>query len=243
MSPTDNHVATLFRDSTSDLSPDVSRLVAGGIARGRSRRRRQNAWAALVTVAVVGVIGGAAVVAPGLVSDPESAPGFASLNDPVKPAPEKPAKEPQVGLAIAAPDIPAAIAEMLPPGDVGAPLLGDDFGITDRAHKKIVHFRWNGTLTTFILEPASTQASCAEHADATEGGSCNVVGGLEVLTWPATTADRVTAQGVMVWQHGYVASAISYNAPDGKDVAPIVDVPPIGLEKLTQIASSDVWFE
>ncbi len=85
--------------------------------------------------------------------------------------------------------------------------------------------------------------SCAELAAATEGGSCNVVGGLEVLTWPATTADMVTAQGAMVWQHGYIANAISYNAPDGKDVAPVVDAPPIGLEKLTEIASSEVWFE
>ena len=47
----------------------------------------------------------------------------------------------------------------------------------------------------------------------------------------------------MVWQHGYIANAISYNAPEGKDVAPVVDAPPISLEKLTEIASSEVWFE
>ncbi len=47
----------------------------------------------------------------------------------------------------------------------------------------------------------------------------------------------------MVWQHGYIANAVSYNAPDGKDVAPVVDAPPIGLEKLTEIARSEVWFE
>ncbi len=34
MNPTDHQLATLFRDSSSDLTPDVAGLVAGGIARG-----------------------------------------------------------------------------------------------------------------------------------------------------------------------------------------------------------------
>ena len=248
MSPTDHHMETLFRDSTSDLSPDVSSLVAGGIARGRSRRRRQNAWAALASVAVVGVIGAAAAVAPGLGSDPE--PGFASSDEAVtpalgKPADAKPTTGPalDVGLAVAAADIPVAIAEMLPPGELGPPLREHPFALVDRAHKKIVHFRWNGTLTTFIVEPESSMGSCAELAAATPGGSCNVVGGLEVLTWPATNSNLATGHGAIVWQHGYIANAVSYNAPYGKDVAPVVDAPPIGLEKLTEIARSEVWFE
>ena len=166
MNPTDHHVETLFRESTDDLAPDVSSLVAGGIARGRSRRRGQNSWAALATLGVVGIIGASAAVAPGLMSDPEPAPGFATSDDAVtpalgKPADAKPTTGPasDVGLAIAATDIPAAIAQMLPPGDLGPPALGDDYGVVDRAHTKIVHFRWNGTLTTFILEPASTMGS------------------------------------------------------------------------------------
>jgi hypothetical protein len=47
----------------------------------------------------------------------------------------------------------------------------------------------------------------------------------------------------MVWQHGYVVSAISYNAPHGKDVPTILDAPPISTEQLTELASSEVWFE
>ena len=66
--------------------------------------------------------------------------------------------------------------------------------------------------------------------------------GLEVLTMPPTTADQVTAQGVWVWRHGYVVDAISYNAAEGKDVAPLMDAPPISLDQLTEIARSDVWF-
>ncbi len=73
MNPTDHHLETLFRDSTDDLAPDVSSLVAVASPEDGSRRRRQNAWAALATVGVVGVIGAAAAVAPGLGSDPERA--------------------------------------------------------------------------------------------------------------------------------------------------------------------------
>ena len=35
---------------------------------------------------------------------------------------------------------------------------------------------------------------------------------------------------------------LSYNAADGKDVAPLMDAPPISLEQLTEIASSEAWF-
>ena len=38
-----------------------------------------------------------------------------------------------------------------------------------------------------------------------------------------TTADQVTAQGVSAWVHGYIVTAISYNASEGKDVAPVTE--------------------
>ncbi len=53
MSRTDHDLETLFRESTADLAPDVTALVAGGLARGRSRHRRRGVGAALVAVAVV----------------------------------------------------------------------------------------------------------------------------------------------------------------------------------------------
>jgi hypothetical protein len=130
---------------------------------------------------------------------------------------------------------------MLPPGELGPVLTEPPYPVVNEPENRVVHFRWNGALTTFVIEPASTLASCEEMA--ADAGGCAVVGGLEVLSWPATTADQVTSQGVMVWQHGYVVSAISYNAPEGKMVAPVLDAPPISMDQLTQIASSEVWFE
>jgi hypothetical protein len=252
MNPTDHHLETLFRDSTSDLKPDVADLVAGGIGRGRSRRRRQGIGAALGAVAVVGVIGVAASVAPGLVDEPDSAPGFAATADPVKPAAEPdvtpPRPGPDAALAIAARDIPGEVATLLAPDlphaleNLGPILEDDPYPLVNDARTKIVHFRWDGTLTTFIIEPASGLASCEEFAAEGDGG-CEVVDGLETLTWGPTLGDGVTAQGVQVWQHGYAVSALSYNAPDGKDVPPVLAAPPISLEQLTQLATSEAWFE
>jgi hypothetical protein len=246
MNPTDHQLETLFRDSSANLSPDVADLVAGGIARGRTRRRRQGVGAALAAAAVVGVIGVAASVAPGLIDDRNSAPAFATAPDPVKPKPEpaKPAtaQAPDAHLTIAAKDIPAQIASMLPAGELGPIMTDDGFPLLNTARERIVHFQWNGTLTTFIIEPASGLGSCKEFA-AQGDGVCEVVDGLETITWGPSFADEVTAQGVQVWQHGYAVSAVSYNAPDGKDVPPVMDAPAINLEQLTELASSEVWFD
>jgi hypothetical protein len=46
-----------------------------------------------------------------------------------------------------------------------------------------------------------------------------------------------------VWQQGFRVSALSYNAPDGKDVAPTMAAPPLSLDDLARIAGSVVWFE
>ncbi len=41
MNPTDRELQKLFRDSTTDLAPEVTSLVSGGISRGRRQRRRR----------------------------------------------------------------------------------------------------------------------------------------------------------------------------------------------------------
>lgn len=262
MNPTNHQLETLFRDSSSHLSPDVAGLVAGGIARGRARRRRQGVGAALATVAVFGVIGVVASVAPGL-GDGDSGPAVATASDSAKPQEQPdltpPRQDIDAELAIAANDIPAEIASLLASDlpdaleSLGQVLREHPYPVVDTAREKTVHFRWDGALTSFIIEPAANLGSCEEFA--TQGdGDCKVVDGLEVLTWPPTNRSLeelrlslepgyVTAQGVMVWQHGYAVSAISYNAPHGKDVPTIMDAPPISVEQLTEVASSEVWFK
>ncbi|TGN63480.1 hypothetical protein EXE59_05590 [Nocardioides eburneiflavus] len=68
----DTGVTGLLRRASDDLTPDVHRLVTGGIARGRSRQRRVRIGSAVASLAVIGVAGTLAAVVPGL-DDPNSA--------------------------------------------------------------------------------------------------------------------------------------------------------------------------
>jgi len=236
----DRQLATLFRESTEMLEPDVAELVAGGVARGRTARRRRHLGTALGAIAVIGVVGLTAGVAGGLGGS--GSPGEVAVADKPTPMSPKPNVTKHFELAVPAAEVPDAIAAMLPPGEVGPPLSGGTFPLVDEARNKVTHFRWDGTLTTFIIKPASSLASCAEFAAADPTVPCEVVDGLETQINPPTTGDQVTSQGVSVWRHGYVVTAMSYNAADGKDVPPLMDVPPISLEQLDQIVRSDVWF-
>ena len=62
--PHDAGVTDLLRRASDDLTVDVDRLVSGGISRGRSRRRRARIGTTVASLAVIGVVGGLAVVVP-----------------------------------------------------------------------------------------------------------------------------------------------------------------------------------
>ena len=62
--PRDTGVTDLLRRASDDLTVDVDRLVSGGISRGRSRRRRARIGTTVASLAVIGVVGGLAVVVP-----------------------------------------------------------------------------------------------------------------------------------------------------------------------------------
>lgn len=247
----------LLRHATSDLTPDVDRLVAHAITRGRRQRRRRRVGTSFAAVAVIGVIGLAASVGPGLLRDDatsSSGVGFADDTTSPDPAPTTPeATESDAGeppyvpidalVTVSAEDMPSVAAALLPEGVLGPTLKGPPFGITDLPQEKIVHFLWDGTLTTLIIERADSLVSCdAQAAEATDS-ECVTEGGVQLLRTGPTTADQVTAQGVSAWVHGFIVTAMSYNAADGKDVAPVTDVPPISMADLTMLATSDVWFQ
>jgi hypothetical protein len=239
----DHEITTLLDRAGSELRPDVPDLVARGAARGRATRRRHRAGAAIAAVAVVGVAGAGVFAAqlhagPGdtTVVDPAGAPSgkvapkpAAADSHAAQPAPDAP-------LALEPEAIRAEIAKTMP-GESGPILREAPYPVVSSVHDRILHFRYEGTLTSFIIEPARGATSCEESE-----GECAVVDGVEVLTSGPTTADQVTAQGVSVWRHGYVVSVLSYNAAEGKDVAPLTAEPPIGLATLTDIALSDAWY-
>ena len=198
MNPTDHQLETLFRDSSSDLSPDVADLVAGGIARGRARRRRQGVGAALATVAVVGVIGVAASVAPGLVDDRDSRAGIRQpLPDPVKPHEKPDVTQPRSGHRRGAggrrhghpggdrldrsPETCPGAGEAGPdPAGRHVPVGGhrsrEDRALPLGGHADHVHHRAG-------VRPGHRARSSLPKGD----GACEVVDGLETLTWGPTT--------------------------------------------------------
>ena len=147
---------------------------------------------------------------------------------------------PDAALAVAAVDVPAKFEELLGSGEAGPVLTQPPYPVVNEPAQRIAHFLYDGTLTTFVIEPAASMGTCQEQA--TGPATCAKVDGLDVLTYPPTAADQVTAQSISVWQHGYIVTALSYNAAEGKDVAPLTDAPPISLEQLGEVAMSDVWF-
>lgn len=240
---TDHQISTLLRDSTSGLEPDVLDLVAGGVARGRRSRRRRRLGSALAATCVAGGLVVAANFDAGTNSlDGQVADHSGSDRAVTKPAPPRKQREPgpDAALRVAAAEVPAAFATMLPAGDVSTALDEAPYPLVDEPDRTITHFRYDGMLTTFIIDRASTMGSCQEQAAG--DANCTKIDGLEVLRFGPTTADQVTAQGVSVWQHGYIVTALSYNAAEGKDVEPLAANPPIGIDQLVAVASSPTWF-
>jgi hypothetical protein len=227
----DHEITRLLDRAGSELRPDVAELVARGAAQGRVTRRRR-AGAAIAAVAVVGVVGAGAFAAQlptgsggTTVVDPMGAPSGKVAPRPAAPDKGDAQPAPDAALALDTQGIHDQIAGMLP-GASGPILTDAPFPVVDTERDRILHFRYEGTLTSFVIEPARGMASCEEQST-----SCAVVDGVETLTWGPTTAD-----------HGYIVSVLSYNAADGKDVAPLVAEPPISIDTLTAIAMSDAWF-
>lgn len=240
MTTHDHGVDLLLRRATDDLRPDVDQLVAGGITRGRTRRRRARIGTAVAAFAVFGVIGAAAAVVPQLGSDPDgAASGFASESPtPIKLEVPPPVRTPiDAELLVPAADIPATVDELLGTSLATGALVEPPYGVKNEARDKVVHFRYDGMLTSVVIEVwPSPQETC-------EGSVTCVVrpDGTWQNHWVGT-ADGVTSQGATVYRHGYAVSVLSYNAADGKESPQHAPLPPLSVDQLLQIAGSDVWF-
>lgn len=238
------------------ISADVDRLLAGGVSRGRRSLRLRRAATGLLTAAAVGAVATGLAVIPGSAGQDRrelqvatsEAPSVSEPTEAAGPPPQRPDRT----LAVAAVDMPAEVAQ-LADGDLGPILHDEQHPIIDEPQRRIVHFDWDGTLTTLTIEPAHRRAACEEQAAQAntgnvEGADCAAVDGLDTLIWPANGQATTMAHGVSVWNHGYIVSALSYRAADGKnqdgseDVNPLMDEPALSIEELIKIAQSDVWF-
>ena len=246
--------SVLLHSATTDFAPDVDRLVQGGVARGRTVRRRRRVGSSLAALAVVGILGVAAGAGTGL------------LGSQATPAPSQYADSPSAStspspatsvdrdlidarLVVPAADVPATIGDLVPGGTVGGIRRDPPYGLVDEAQEKVVSFLYAGTLASFSIGRADLLATCAElvdpinQPDGEPGGECVERDGVLLLLSEAETADGVTSQGVWAFVHGFVVSAMSYNAPAGKDAVPTLAQPPLSMDDLTMIVTSEVWFE
>jgi hypothetical protein len=250
----------LLRRTADDLAlPDVDRLVAGGVARGRrTRRRRVRLGTAIAALSVAGVAGAGALVGPWPAAE---APQASFAEDTASPTPtpaptssESPTPAPSAGtvtltapgpLALRAQQIPGLVADLFP-GTIGAAPERSG-GIMDAgADTQIAHFLWNGTLMSVgaLRGQMSAEAMCAS---ADPGTVCtDRPDGSTLLTWaqkgPALDGG-VTGRGVSLFVGGgWEIFAISYNAADGKDSPVLAPEPPLTHADLERVVSSERWF-
>lgn len=269
MTSPDSGVDQLFRQATDDLHPDVDRLVAGGVERGRARRRRHLAGTAVAALATFGVIGAGVAAVPLLGPDPTGNVPVATDGDgaiatlspsptpsgspspsgsptptppPSAPAPVAPHLSEPDGPTMAAADIPPRLAELVPGHVVSGPLTQHPYPLVDEADEKIVHFHVDGMLTTVIIGRAS--ASIAHDCTDESVVECRTLADGTVVQLPKpSTADQVTLRAVLAIGDTWMVDVLSYNAAEGKDVAPTQPEPPLSEDELVALAVSGAWFE
>ena len=247
----DSGVTELLHRASDDLTPDVDRLVSGGIARGRTRQRRARIGTTVASLAVIGVVGGLAVVVPRLGS-PDSArdPGIATdgasatqtpTQAPTETTPD--ATVPRDLAQIHAGQVPAIVNGLL--GTTLATDARSTDTVADEPDQKFVTFPYDGMHTTVgmnnVLEPSLDE--CQEEARRLEGSCVRMPDGAVQQRWGPVLADRVTCQGVSVYRHGYTVWATSCNAAEAKESEPLAARPPLDMDDLIAIAASEVWFE
>ena len=258
----------LLDRATTGLAPDVDRLVAGGIARGRRTQRRRRAGATLAAVAVFGVIGAAASLVPHPdgrsgstpVADdtgtptasatPSQAPS-ASASPSLPPqtttsAPATPASPPAGTtdrVTVTAQQVPSTVEELLGRQGAGPLRTGPAYGSVSELRRVIAHFSWRGTLASVVVEPFEGDAQQACEQSVGPHYTCTAdAAGHPMLLWGPTTGDGVAAQGATVWRDGFEVSVLSYNAAEGKNAPPVFEQPPLTRDDLSLLASSDAWF-
>lgn len=259
MTEHDTGVTELLRRAGEGLTPDVDRLVSGGITRGRSRQRRARIGTTVASLAVIGVVGGLAAVVPRLGgADSAPDPGFATdgggavASETATPTPtptptptETPtldASLPRDLTAFRADEIPAIVDELL--GTARAVGVRSTDPVLDEPDQKFATFLYDGMNTSVgmndVVEP--TLADCRSEAAGIDGACVEMSDGTVEQVWGPTLADGVTCQGASAYRFGYVVWATSCNAAEAKDSPTLAEQPPISIGLLEKVVLSDVWF-
>jgi len=241
----DTNTIALLDRVTSGLVTDVDRLVEGGVRRGRIRRRRRRIGTTLAAAAVVGIIGVAASLAPGLQGESSTGTDAGQVADPGKPEPsakEQKAPASARDLNVRADQIPELVTDLFP-GAISLASERTGRFIDDGPETQVAHFLWNGFLTTVGAWRASAGDVCGKGKV-----ECRMLpDGSTLVRWPDVTGPEVdgavTGRGISLFTtDGWEIFTVSYNAADGKDVPTLAEEPPFAVAQLEQIVTRDVWF-
>jgi hypothetical protein len=245
MSQHEPGVSELFRRASDGLTPDVDRLVRGGIARGRSRQRRARIGTTVASVAVVGVVGSLAAVVLHLAPD-APAMGDSLATSPSSGAPVGRAyeSEPRDLADFRATDLPEMIDTLLRT-DRAQPLRASDL-VVDEPDEKLVTYPVDGMYVSVRMsdkEGRPTLAACEKQAAELGNGFCweSPTGSLK-QTWGPTRVDGVTCVGAMVHHYGYGVWATSCNAAQADGPVALAKRPPLNGGQVYKIAAVSRWF-
>ena len=198
---------------------------------------------AVGVVAVIGILGIGAVAVPPLRALEQTPPATDPSPTPV-PTGAPPGPRPPVDtgaspsapgrITVAAEQVPATVEQLL--GRSGAGPVRDEprYPVISADDQLVVHFMWEGTLTTLVIVPGTPRDNCDR--------GCEEVDGLVQQVGGPTTADGVTTSYATVWRDGHRIDVLSCNAAEGKGVEPVTAEPPLSSEELLTIARSPVWF-
>ncbi|HEX5916691.1 MAG TPA: hypothetical protein VFY76_02500 [Nocardioides sp.] len=250
----DTGVTELLRRASDGLTPDVDRLVSGGITRGRRRRRHALIRTTVASLAVIGVAGGLTAVVPRLGGDDSARDPGVATDGPVVTATEAPTSEPTPAPTdgstaslrfreVPARQVPEVALSLLEPP--ATETLGEPDVHLDEPGHRVVWARLDGMVTEFgLLETGPRARSTCQRDAKSLGGTCQEVEeGLMLLTWGPVTVDGVTCQGADVERPGHELWATSCNAASSKSSPPLADEPPLSVVQLVEIAANDYWFE
>ena len=255
----------ILEDAAARLSVDVDALVAGGVARGRRLRRRRQVVGGLGAVAAVAVVAGGAVWAgqsfgshaglsiadrPSVSATPDGLPPHAALATADEIKARLSAALP-AGLAISGLTVTRAPDQMvLPSGNRPGP---------DAVH---VGFSVNGAVVGISLDwPSAERVALGLSVlppDSECKGSVPMDPGCRALpdgswidTWnerpeggvgtPKTEVENYVAYWRTDGWRCY-ASALNSSAEKGNGKV-VLPHPPLTVEQLQQIATSDLWFQ
>ncbi len=249
MEDTNSAVAELLRSATDDLDAPSQRLVAGAVARGRSRRRRH---LASTTIAAAAVIGAAAIGGPQLVG------GGGSRSGDVELVPAGPVAQEGPRTIVPAAQGASTLVSLLPDGESSG--AANDEASKDTVASRVVYEGGVVEAEVFEFHSAADKAKAAElgHPLETTAQACGWKDHTECVKLPdgtwfdhATTGYREPGQQrflgtrATAWTpDGFVVRVTAYNV-SGDQKNPVIvpgGQPVLTVEELQAIVTSDAWF-